>query len=229
MGFEDLVVMRCADKNKQAQQFARLNHTAVIECMFDTVADIAADKVCLHHKGRKSSCKLTARPNFCTAGPPCQPYTSLRDHGTLPAEEHGDYNTLWIEFCLYIRHVRPLSGCVEEVMDFDSCQGGRSKDETFMRQLEGFLIEEGYCVCIMVLDNMTWRGLPRKRCKLCVSCCVFVICMFAVLDVRYLVDIRVWVFFDAVDNGGLPGIQWMERFVKAGVHVVLHECQCSVL
>jgi hypothetical protein len=115
-------VLGCADSSPLAQRFSMRNGGIDVEHYFDNNASLVEGGWCIKHQ---CHCQPSVqRPQFTTAGLPCQPFTKQRTQNDCKPRsgapcDHPDFDAV-VEFVSYLEQRCPESFLVEEVTEWDT-------------------------------------------------------------------------------------------------------------
>ena len=113
----------CSDKKPTSQDFIRQAwRQRVLHC-FETMEEHRQGTGrCLMHR---SICTAnTCKPDMCVAGPPCQPFSNLRQKNASTgsrlqaAEMHPDFDTSEVHLVAWLAARQPYTAIVEQVSSF---------------------------------------------------------------------------------------------------------------
>jgi hypothetical protein len=157
-------VLGCADSSPLAQRFSMRNGGIDVEHYFDNNASLVEGGWCIKHQ---CHCQPSVhRPQFTTAGLPCQPFTKQRTQNDCKPRsgapsDHPDFDAV-VEFVSYLEQRCPESFLVEEVTEWDTNMPDAAT--TYMQDVAVRCAKLGYAVRAMVLDHNMWvQQVPRKR------------------------------------------------------------------
>lgn len=102
------------DSKKASQTFLTSIHKQQVGCVFKSIHEVSErGGHCLTHK---THCTLDgAQPDMVVIGPPCQPFSRMRDRRKQTPAAHRDYQVTFEEFPGYLQRVRPHGGLLEQV------------------------------------------------------------------------------------------------------------------
>ena len=152
-----------ADKKDEALRFMQRNFPE-IKHMFAAAAHLIDGGMC---KKCSNTCTLdeSESPDLCTAGLPCQPFSSMRwKTGPGQNEKGVKAHTLWkvfMEFIAYLTERRPKGFVVEEVMKL--LDRDRTSGKRYLDMLMEKASDLGYGCSAIKLSASCWLASPRDR------------------------------------------------------------------
>ena len=112
------IIHQAACDMKPASQIWLKATAQKLQHLYSRMSDLAQASHCLIHNCSSCLKFRRYRPDFTSAGIPCQPYTiARRNHHQVPPHQHHDFSSL-AEYFGYIDAVKPHSGVVENVVAF---------------------------------------------------------------------------------------------------------------
>lgn len=149
------------DRKSTAQKWAAIARPGVCGHYFHEFDDVVrCQGMCSIHG---KVCNVPASPDLATAGLPCQPFSSLRDHSKTDASEHDLFNVTFDMFFEYVRNVSPLGVLCEQVVGFKRTASDGT-EETYMQKFCARLAEMGFSVRVVDLNTNLWSECDRRRC-----------------------------------------------------------------
>ena len=153
------------DKKRAAQEFLKMAHGGKYQCMFGDMDEVSKRcGLCLKHN---RTCSLPSGGVDCVIiGPPCQPFSHMRDKSSTLPHDHEDWNVIFGGFLRYLKAVLPAGGIVEEVPGFATPFFKEKSALEPTVPLQDFVAELkalNYHVQPLKLNNAVWMDVPRER------------------------------------------------------------------
>jgi hypothetical protein len=158
------------DKKDAAREFMHENFPNTIQHTFTNITDMSQTfGTCSLHPGlgRGAKCALPAiRPHLCSVGPPCQPWSALRQQNgeslkTQDAAKHPDYNILMDAVPKWLRERRPAMALIEETAGI--LKADRKTGVAAYEVLEAELLQIFPAVEVVRLNANIWSTIARER------------------------------------------------------------------
>jgi hypothetical protein len=132
------------------------------------------DSPCINPAHSNLECPKNAghhRADLCVMGTPCQPFSSLRDHNQINAQQHPGYDTTFIEAINLLATSMPFGVICEQVKGFlqPICKTDPSTTylSTFVSKVQSLKGKDGKRLYtgtkVMCLNPSPWLDMSRSR------------------------------------------------------------------